>query len=1454
MRRLNRRLLLLLVGSISVGGLIISGLHAYQVGRQSTAFLREADRAEQSNNHQEEAAFLRTYLRMAPNDTQAMLRLANLLYKDRQFGEAHAWYGEIILRDPVNEEARRRLVDTSIRAARYQDASYHLDFLLKAHPDEAELWMQLGAAQEGLGQFQPAVAAYTTAIKKQPAAIKAYEQAALILAERLRDGQGAVAMLAKMVDEKKNHANSEAYVTRARFLQAHADDSSIRQALVVPQSGAAAKQNEAKRTAARAGAAQRREDELQAAVAADVKEALRLAPSSCPALLLAAQASLASGSVNDARNYAGRAARQEPTNAECYLVLSSIELHERHIKEATECLNRGLEATNNAPALLWTLANLRLEANDTHQAQILIERLRPIESARPIVGYLTARIHVLESKWAEASRELEGVAGELKLWPLLYKDAQLRLAQCYIRLGREDWAVGAYRAALDVDPEFTPARLGLADQLRNQGRIDEAIVELRRLQQRPDAPAHIDAELLRLAILKTLGLPSAERNWTNIDAELRELLKQPFSVDVALLEAEVELGKDQTLVAMQTLRKASEKAPKDVRLWTALTSLASRLGQWNDSERLLSGMQQELGDCVAVRLARAGYLIHRYGAAQSAQLRSLADAPAFSESDRLDLLFPMGQLAFSVADYDLSEQLWQKVADIEPTNLQIRLLLIDLASQRESFGKLTKLLAEVETLEPNGPYAHYGRALQLAGQARRLKDEPARKSDRSAAAQSDALLDQAIVQLDEAHSRFPGWPKIPLLAAQIAESRGKPDAALEKYRAAFDLGERSPVVVNRLLGLLVDCQENEKIESVVRQLIDEKVPFSTELTSVVSRALVQMGDRQGALALARKSAAVAKDFRSAILLGELLRVTGSAGEAETEFRRAIQLSPNEVAPWLALIAFYSSSGNKEAAEKALKESLAALDPQRSWEVEGYAYQLAGNLPEAEKTYDAALKATPARFPIRRLAVETKLRARRTSQARLLLKEFLASAEAANEPANVLWARRTLALSLASSGTYPNHTQALELIEKNLNTPSAADADRRAKAMIQASFPTPESRSRALETLIGLAERPNVLSLDDRVVMARLLRARGEWVKSSQVFRDVVARSRDPRHLAAYIDALLGERELAAASDWLLRLEALAPHDFLTVDLRARLLAAQGRFAEAFDRTVSALSSSVGDSNEEVARRRGAARRLEECGIELTRLKRDTEAQRFFARAESLIQSAASNKDMSVDHLQFLIRRNRNAAAIEEFDHLCARGSPTERDQACMALTTWPLTDRDVLTHLARSLESVAAHHPTYSAWVALAAIQDRLGQYDGEEASYRQALALDDGTRIDALNNLAYLLAVRNKDLPEAQSLIGKAIGLVGPRTSLLDSRAMVEFAAGRSDAALADLQTAVGDGASPVHLFHLAQVRMSTGQLDDARVWFKRALASGLSENVLNRLETPAFDNLKTRLEPSSG
>jgi tetratricopeptide (TPR) repeat protein len=1454
MRRLNSRLFLLLVVAIAVGALIIQGLHAFQVGRQSSAFLREADRAEEAGSPQEAAGFLRTYLRLVPEDTRTMERLATLLFNHRQYGEARELFGQLILRDQNNEEARRRLVDTSIRSERYQDALYHLGFLLKSHPDDGDLWLQFGAAQEGLGQLQPAVEALGTAITKSPGLLAAYEASARIFADHLGDGPAAIAILGKMVNQKENRAKSEAYIVRARFVRSHVEDRSVRESIrkAGAKSGASAPAgNDLAAT----------QEAVQRAFADDVKEALRLAPNNSQVLLLAAQASLANGSAKEANEYAERALRQDPSNAECYLVQASIHLHEKRSSDAVECLTRGLQATDGAPVLLWTLANLCLEDNKIQEAKALLERLRPIEAARPIVRYFAARIQITESKWAEATRELEGVEGELKRWPQMYKDAQLRLAQCYSRLGRDDWAVGAYRAALQIDADWTPARLRLADLLRSLGRTDEAIVELRRLRQRPDAPPQADQELLRLTIHKTLALPPNERNWTAIDAALSELLKKPFAVEIALLRAEVELGKDHSDEAARTLRAALEKAPKDVRLWTALTSLTGRREHWDETEQLLGEMKQRLGDSVTLRLARAAYLIRRYGGSRKEELRSLADPPsASSASDKLDLSFPLGRMAVSIQDYDLAQRMWQRVADGEPANLQIRLMLIDLAWQREKPEDLAKPLAEIELLEQNGPYSHYGKALQSAGLARQLKDEAVRKPDKALAARSDALFDKAIEELGEAGSRFPSWSKIPLASAQIAEIRGKGDAALESYRATFDLGERSPFVVNRLLTLLVDRQENDKIEAVVRELIDEKVPFSSELTSVVSEALVQMGDRQGALALAQKSAASSKDIRSAILLGQLLRVNGQPDAAEAEFQRATRLAPKDVSPWLALIAFYSSGGKSGSAEKTLKQALTAIDPQQAWEVAGYAYQLAGKLQEAEKTYDAALKANSGRFQIRKLAVETKLQNRHVGQAVALLQEYLATAETSGEPVNVAWSRRSLALSLAGAGTYPGYTQALALINKNLQSPSASDADRRVEGMIQASFPTADSRDKALDALRKLAERPRVLSLDDRIVMARLFLSRGEWVQSSQVFREVVAKSKDPRHLAAYIDALLGQQELAGADDWLRRLEALAPRDFVTADLRARLLARQGRYSEAFDRIVGTLGEPASGKPANVALRRAASLRLEEFANDMTRLNRKADAQRFLAKAETLIigKDVSGNdkaaETTSVDHLQFLVRCGRGPEALAEFDRLSLVGSAAERDQACMALTTWQLTNPEQLQRLERSLARVAQRWPTYSAWVALAAIQDRLERFDDEEASYRRALALDDGTRIDALNNLAYLLALRRKDLNEAQTLVNKAIALAGPRTSLLDSRALIELAAGKPDAALADLETAVNDGASAVHLFHLARVRMVNGQPDDARASMRKALDRGLTEASLNRLEASAFQELRAQLQPARG
>ena len=516
----------------------------------------------------------------------------------------------------------------------------------------------------------------------------------------------------------------------------------------------------------------------------------------------------------------------------------------------------------------------------------------------------------------------------------------------------------------------------------------------------------------------------------------------------------------------------------------------------------------------------------------------------------------------------------------------------------------------------------------------------------------------------------------------------------------------------------------------------------------------------------------------------------------------------------------------------------------------YANQLVGHLREADVMYDSAAKSSPGDFEIRKRAIEFKFKQGRVKEAESWLREFLASSEAAKSPQNRAWARRTLALSLAASRTYAKHVEAEGLIDKNLEE-FPTDTDRVTLAMIDASFSMRAAQERALELLTKLDARRGVLTPDNRTVLAMLLSGR-DWVKSSRILREVVTTSKDPRHMAAYVEALLNHSELAEADVWLRRMEELAPDDFATADLRARWLARKNSYQEAFDRIVTALGKEGNKTPARVGLRRAASARLEELGNELTHLKRQDEARRFFTQAEALLSGADGRAgSASVDHLQFLVRRGRHADALEEFDRLCEHASAVEVDQACLSCASLRTDDRQLLNRLERSIARLTQQRPTASIWVALAAIQEQLEQYDEVEASYERALALD-GTRVDALNNLACILALRKKDLTKARSLVDNAIAQAGPRGALLDSRALVELAAGQSAAALADTENAVNEDPSAIHLFHQARARLSNGNKEKARDSFQSATAHGLTPAAVPPLEVAIFQELKSQLEPA--
>jgi tetratricopeptide (TPR) repeat protein len=253
---------------------------------------------------------------------------------------------------------------------------------------------------------------------------------------------------------------------------------------------------------------------------------------------------------------------------------------------------------------------------------------------------------------------------------------------------------------------------------------------------------------------------------------------------------------------------------------------------------------------------------------------------------------------------------------------------------------------------------------------------------------------------------------------------------------------------------------------------------------------------------------------------------------------------------------------------------------------------------------------------------------------------------------------------------------------------------------------------------------------------------------------------------------------------------------------------------------------------------------------LARSGRKDEAEKFFAQAETWLPEVGGDANKpTLLRVGFLIRRERYKDAIDQIERM-QRGKDLDAlAQACLAIAQVNTNEHDVLERAARVAEYVVSVKPSADSWIALGALQDRTANYDAAEQSYRQGLALG-SARIDALNNLAYILALRKKELPEARKLIDKAIANGGPRGALEDSLAMIELAMGNTEAALSDADQAYHEDPNPVHLFHLARLRMAKGDRKAAADALQEARKGGLTPAALHPLERPTLAELETQLD----
>lgn len=1426
-RQVNLRLLVRAIIVMAVLGAGIHFLHAYQVKRNAGALLTEADRAQAEGQGAEAVRYLRQYLALFPGNNDVRERcgflMCDLARTSADNLRAYFFLGDLLRRDPDRQAARRRLVRMALAGHRFDDAQEHLKALLAAHPDDGELNELLGECDEAQGHYSDARTDYKHALEQAPELLNAYVRLANLLRTRpdevrlKADGNNSnLAQRAdKVVDQmvSANSKNFRAYLLRAEY----------RQEWHAPKDAEA-----------------------------DIQQAYALAPDEAETILASARMTLArvaaagwdspegKKAAGEARRILERGLKAHDKDVRFYRALADLEIDtgrnfraagksdDDSLKKAVAWLRLGLktlppEQRDDRDDLRWALASHLIEGKRFKEAGEEVKALRASRLQGILVDYLAARLNLGQDQWWDAIQILERIGGELRQgWPNLAPSAYLALASCYERLGDLDRQYTAYREVVALEPFSVPGNVGLAISLEAMGRLDEAIAAYRKILPRAK---QVYGELTRLVVLETLALPLETRQWESVEKMVKDI--KPSSpeetAETDVLQAEILAANNRLAEARQLLLDARTRQPKNVKLWIGLASLAQRAGNAKEARKLMEDARQTTGDSPEWRAAYARWWAQNGGPrANDAFLKLAGGLEHFTPRQQQQCLRELALIVRAAGKTDIARGLFEQIVAREPHDLFSHLALFELALQSDDEAAMKHDLESIRRTEGSeATLWTYAEIRFLMWQAQR--------------GDKDRLL-EARTLLAWLASKRPIWFVVPVCEAGLEELADNPEAAANDYVRAIDLGARNPLVIRQAVRLLYQQRRYAQADAIIRKLPEETSLF-TDLRRIAAEVSLRSEDNVRALSLARQAIAHdSRDYRDYVWLGQMLWSVHQLKEAESIFRRATALGGSSPDPWIARVQYYALTGRPKQAEAVLTEASHRLPPEPAAVALASGYQSLGRIDEARQAYAKAVAAYPKSAALLRNAADFCLANTDFAQAVVYLQRFLQlpppSADA------IAWGRRMLAVALGGTGDYLAARQAMALL--NLSADLQANAldtggtidDERARAAVLASRHSRQLQRRAVAILEKMAEQ-RALKPEDEFLLAQLYDALGKSSKGRDRILHLLTSDRDnPRYVTYYIRSLLDRKEVDQAAEWLSHLEN-APATFEVAEIKARVYQAQGS-ADQATRVLRDWAKKMPDRLVRVA------------GL-LDALGLPKDAETVY---RSAVEANASGATLQL--ALFLAHHGQLTEALNLCDEIRKKGAiKTAAGASVMALY---LADAGLgpCQRVADWLEPALRSQPQSSSLPAdLATLRNLQGRYEEAESLYR-SVAARNPANADVLNNLAWLVVLKDRQPDQAGQLVDRAIELAGPQPEFVDTRAVIQLAAGQPDRAIATLEDAAIQPPRASMAFHLAQACYAEGDLPKARAVLATASRLGLKESVafLHPLEREAYHQLVAALK----
>lgn len=1408
MPTINKRFLLkLLLVLVAFTG-VLFGAHAVQAKRIPAALRLQSERAAEAGKVELAIHYLRQYLEFHPEDTDALVQLADLLGKrlksPRGNSELLFLYDKILRIDPDRHEIRRKALEVALKLGRYSDAVTHGEALLRTYPTEAPLWQQLGAAQAGLNELPAAKRSYETALTLAPGEMLGYQRLAQLVWKNMNDATGARAVLDRMVQALPQ--NPDAYLIRARFETYTAEEPGL-------QSGNGGDLVRATR---------------------DLQRVLELDPEHAEASLLLAEIMQRNRNIPAAHALLRDAVSLYPRNLKLVRSLSWLELSRGNAAAAITVLEDGLKATPDGFDLMVPLADLLVQQGDTARTAEILNRLQDRKAPATQVKYLKARVAMREQQWPQAVTMIESLRTEIKNLPGLEIQLNLLLAMCFQKLGDPAAEEKAYQRVTNADPKNVLARVGLGNLYMNLGKFEDATRELDFAVQSPYATGAVVSQWVKLKSRQLLRTPTPA-GWAKLDAALASSDTKPTlaarfgrgSSEPVILRAEMIAMQGRPDEAVRLLRKEAAVRPGDARLWAILALMTA------DARGVAAGLvvldegQASAGDCVDVRLARATLYAREPGRIRP--IDSIGERiEGWPENEQIRLLAGLVEVYDQLADGPNVVRTLRRIVARQPANAAMWLKLHERASRDDAATAAHARDALVKLEGAGGPSIV-------------LCDARAAGEDATGVA----------MRLTAAFGENPNRADACLALAQLKRATGNETAATALTERAFVLEPTRYETAEALLVHLSQTSATVRLPEMLTRLAGDPRWAGEPFRRMVGHVLAKIPNAATVLSLCRPlverdpgGIAWLADCAASLKLPEALPLLDAATQrpgatSDDWLRKAIFVSKENPTAGPEVL----------AAAKATLTSMPYADL-----VAVYADTAAGStfVPEGANAAEKRL--------IAQARLSVKLSRANHADAAKILEAFLAEKDTAAADAN--WARRNLAMIYAVGGTQDDRNRAMTLLKEVTTDGATTPHELRVTVSVLTSLARylegPDRRAVLGKAIVALkALHTSSGAPTDLFALSQLYRAAGDRANSRRCLQQLLDRdpaelARDPScvlYLTSAMDELVEDGSFDKAAAFAGKLSQMRVTDFRSLSAIARFEAKAGRpdkglaVAEDYARLADSGSGDYIIRSAQVAELLDELSRLPNVrGTPEGRKIATVAAERFAAivpnRPEAIVGAAgvlAANgrATEAFDRMERLNRyipaRLRASAGLA-----IVRGGPVSDQQAAVVqqwLDACLAEEPDSIPLLLNKAEFLARRQETAN---AAALFEKVLGK---------------EPRNVVALNNLAWLLAADAQSASKALDLVTRATREGGLTGDLLDTRARVRITLKQFDAAERDLAEAIAYDPSPLRWFHVALLRMNQTQPNpgEAKKAFDEAKRRGLDSRGIHPTDLPTFKALES-------